>query len=797
VHTRSGFRFLITLITICSSLIVTSNMVSHANAQADPQITLKAEAGFDGYAKEGKWIPVHISVENKGVDINEASLQISYKDFSGVSSIFSADVSLPSNSRKELSIYVFYPQGGAANLNVELISEKKIISKTATRISNVAPNSLLIGLMTKNPSRFSGISTLQSQNGVTRLVEIDPAILPDKVQGLEPLDVILVSDVDTGILNSAQRNALELWIAKGGQLLTMGGSTWQPTMQGIEHLLPIQVSGTTSLTGSPDISKISSTLVSPTVNSFNEEKEVILATGTLVKDSRVLATQGGLPLVIERSIGRGKSIFFAADFGLSPYSEWSGTYTIYNSILNLTTPRLSWANGKWDLYSANEAITTIEELSIPSIFLICGLLGFYIVLIGPLNYIFLRVIKKREWAWATIPVIVVFVTMASYVYGYFYRGTTPTLNRLTVIQAWDGVEQAQSDTLVGIYSPQRNTYTLESEDGFLLYPYNTDDINLQSKTSWLSTQSGQNTSVPEIPIEIGGMKVVGSSGTTLPLKITHTLMISFDNGNARISGTVTNNDNVTITDLNVVTPAKWKNIGDLAPGESAEVNLPLVTTTNSPEFYFDNSVSILQTSYPQLQLDEELRRKEAFLRSVITPEPGESNSNWGIYLMGWLEGGRSLTTLKDFKTKNTDTTFYIHQINPAVSTPSSEYTLTIALLEWQSNSVDASPYYAYSYNASDFVLRFRPAVPIHFSRIQGLKLNLDSYAPSTNVEVSLWDFTLNDWDTIGNVTWGSYNVPDPEKYVSNAGEVILRIQDAQNFGYIEMKRSAISLVVTP
>lgn len=795
MRTRSGFRFLITLITICISLIVTSNMVSQANAQADSQITLKAEAGFDGYAKEGAWIPVHLTVENKGVDINEANIQVSYKDFSGISSIFSADISLPANSRKELSIYVFYPQGGAANLSVELISKKKVISKTTTRISNIAPNSLLIGLMAKTPSKFSGINTLPSPN-ITRLVEIDPATLPDKVQGLESLDVIIVSDIDTGILSTAQRNALELWIAKGGQLLTMGGSTWQPTVQGIQAFLPIQVSGTTTLTAVPDISKISSTLVSPTINAY-EEKEVILASGILTKDSRVLATQGDLPLVIERTIGKGKSIFFAADFGLSPYSEWSGTYVIYNSIFNTQTSPVSWANGKWDVYSANEAITTIEELSIPSIFLICGLLGFYILLIGPLNYIFLRIIKKREWAWATIPVIVVFVTMASYVYGYFYRGITPTLNRLTVIQAWEGVSQAQSDTLVGIYSPQRSTYTLESEDNFLLYPYNTGDINLQGKTSWLSVQNGQNTSVPEIPIEIGGMKVVGSTGTTTPLKISHTLMITFDNGNARISGTVTNNDSVTITDLNLVTPAKWKSIGDLAPGESAEVSLPLVTTTNSPEFYFDNSISILQTSYPQLQLDEELRRKEAFLRSVITTESGENNSNWGIYLIGWLEDGTSLAALKDFKTKNTDTTLYIHQINPGVSTPSSEYTLTTALFEWQSNSMDASPYYAYSYNASDFILRFRPAVPIHFSGIQALKLHLDSYAPATNVEVSLWDFTLNDWDTIGNVNWGNYNVTDPEKYVNQAGEVILRIQDAQSFGYIEMKRAAISLVVIP
>lgn len=799
MHIRSGFRSLITLIAICSSLIVSLKIFGQANAQADAQITLTAEAGFDGYAKEGKWIPVRVTLENQGADVNEASLQVSYKDFSGISTIYSADISLPTNSRKELFIYVHYPQSGPTSLNVELISGKKVISKITTRISNIDPQSLMVGLMAGTPSNYSRLSQVTPQNGITRLVEIKPDDLPNMAQGWEALDVMIVSDVDTGVLTSAQSEALELWVAKGGLLITVGGSKWQSTVQGIQHLLPIQISGTTksNFTAEPDIIAFTANFNFPGTVPFPLESESILATGKLTTDANILVMQGDFPLVVEKGFGRGKIVFFAADPGLDPYKDWIGTFDIYHALLNFRGPQPAWGNGRWEIYSTNEAITTIQELSIPSILLICGLLGFYIILIGPLNYFFLRIIKRREWAWISIPAIVMIVTMTSYVYGYFYRGTTPTLNRLTVIQAWDGVDQAQSDTLVGIYSPQRDTYTLESEDGFLLYPYNTDDISLQGKTSWLSTQSGQGTNVPEIPIEIGGMKVVGTTGTSTPLKIEHNLTISFDKGNARIAGSITNNDSVTITDLSLITTAKWKNIGDLAPGESAEVNLPLITTTNSPEFYYDNTNNYLQTGYPQLQKNEELRRKEAFLRSVIAPENGENNSNWGIYLMGWLENEQSLTTLKDFNTKNIDTTLYIHQVDPAISTPSSEYTLTTALLEWQSTSAEASPYYAYSYNSTDYTLYFRPALPINFGGVQQLKLHLDSYAPSTNVEVSLWDFTLKDWDTLGNVTWGSYSVTDPEKYVSETGEVMMRVQDAQSFGYIEMKRSGISLVVTP
>jgi hypothetical protein len=797
VYKGSQFRFLIIFIAICSSLIVASHTASHAAAQGQTGLTLKAEAGFDGYVKEGKWIPVHITVENKGVDLNEASIQVSYKNFSGNASVFGGNVSLPTNSRKELFIYVYYPQGGSANLNVELISDKKVILKTTSRIVNVAPQSCVVGLITSTPSNYSTLCQVATLNGVIRLAEIKPANLPDKPQGWETLDVILFSDVDSGVLTAAQRSALEIWIAKGGTLITIGGPKWQSTVQGIQEFLPIQVSGTTRAGGVPEITFLPELIPSPDAAPFAEEAINILATGKLSGDASILATQDGIPLVIERKLGTGRSIFFAADPGLAPYKDWIGMSTIYGAILNLSHSQPAWTDGRWEMSSANQALTTIPELSIPSIFMICGLMAVYVILIGPINYIFLRTFKKREWAWISIPLIVVLVTMLSYIYGYFYRGRNPTLSRLTVIQAWDGVSLAEKDSLVGIYSPQRDTYTLESEDGFLLYPHNIDDVNLQGKTSWLSLQDGQHTSVPEIPIEIGGMKVIGTTGITAPLQIDHTLMITFDNGNARISGTITNNSSSTISDLNLVTPARWKVVGDLAPGKSAEVNLPLMTTSSSPEFYSLGAVDILQTSYTALQMDDELRKKESFLRSVITPQQGENNLNWGIYLIGWLENeDQPSATVAGYRSKISDSTLYIHQATPAVTLPSGDFKLTTALFEWQANSQDASPYYINSYNTDDFTLRFGPAIPITFGSVKQLILELDSYSQSSTTQVMLWNFTLEDWTTFDNVSWGNYDVPNPQNYVSPTGLVIMRVRAAQGHGYVEMKRSAITLLVT-
>ncbi len=781
---------------ICCLLLIVGDSFSRASAQGQAaEVEIKAEAGFGGYVKEGKWIPVHITVQNKGADIDTASLQVSYQA-NGMTNIFAAEVSLPTNSRKELLIYVYYPQGGASNLSVQLLANERVVSKTSVRISNLAAESLIIGLLTKTPSKYSELSRITPLNGITRLVELQAQDLPEKAQGWEALDALFISDTDTGVLSSAQLAALELWVAKGGTLLTVGGSNWQATTQGLRNLLPLEVTGTATISGALDTHRLNSELTSLEI--FDPEAATLLALGKLQPDAQTLTMQGDQALVIQKKIGRGKSIFFAADPGMNPYKNWNGTYYIYDALLSSKARQPFWADNRWESNSTDRALSSIKELTIPSIFLICGLLGFYIVLIGPLNYIFLRIIKRREWAWVTIPALVILVSFASYIYGYFYRGTTPTLNRLTVIQAWDGVRQAESASLVGIYSPQRTTYTLETNDPGLLFPYKSNELTLQNDTAWFSTQMGASQAVAGIPIEIGGMKAIGATSVTAPLEIEHDLTLAFRTGDPVLSGSISNHSDQTIYNVSLVTPGFWKSLGDFAPGETKKITLPISSLPGGPSFFSADSAAILQTTTAQIQKDPDLRRKENFLLSITRPEYGQVNDDWGIYLVGWLETPQTSATLKGKNAKVVDTTLYIHQLTPKVSTPPAlPFTITSSVMEWQSDSAEVSPYSIHIYNNADFQFSFKPAFPIQFSGVTKLTLTLNGNSLINTIEFSLWDYTLNGWSPLTNVVaWGTVNIPKPERYVNPAGVISLRIKD-QTSGYIEMDLVAISLTVKP
>ncbi|MCC7119812.1 MAG: hypothetical protein IT310_14905 [Anaerolineales bacterium] len=789
-----GFRSFFNIFVVCLTLLIAVSASSQANAQGQTtEVEVRAEAGFNGYAKEGAWLPVRIALQNKGADINEASLQVSYKDSNSETSVFAAQVSLPTNSRKELTVYVLYPQGGVSKLNVELLADKKVIAKTSVGLSILNAQSTLIGLLAKTPSNYSGLGQITSPNGITKLVELHLKDLPEKAQGLETLDAILISDVDTGALSSAQRAALELWIAKGGILLTVGGANWQATTQGIQGFLPLEISGTTQVSGAPEVRPASSA-VGLGSEVFDAEADALLAVGKLKPEAQILATQGGQALVVEKALGRGKSVFFAADPGQKPYKDWNGTYNVYRFLLSFKSLPPTWANGQWDRHATIEALTSIRELAIPSTLIICGLLFFYIALIGPVNYFFLRIVKKREWAWVTIPAIVIAVSAVSYIFGYFYRGNTPTLNQLTVIQAWDGVQQAQSDTLIGLYSPQRAAYTLEAKDTALFFPFN----YYRNNADWFSTQTSAGMEVSDIPVEIGGMKVIGVSDTIAAPEITHDLTLVFEDSKALLVGTITNQSKFRLTNVMLVTPANWEALDELGPGETKSVKLTLFNSVPFPQFYSETSETLLQTTAAQLELDRNMYRKNAFLSSILAPEDvaEENNNNWGFYLMGWLEGQEFPAVLKDKKNKSIDTTFYIRQIAPAIQYKASEFILTPVVFEWQSSSEDISPYTSFSYSASEYSLSFRPAIPVKFSRVERLHLSLNSAAAPAAFEVQLWNYAFNRWDTIKNIRWGYTNVPRPEEYVSSMGEVTLQVKDLNNQGYLDMQQSSITLTVS-
>src|SRR5688500_7751405 len=72
---------------------------SPARAQNEPRVTLSVRAGFDGYYKEGRWVPVQVHVENDGPAFTGAFSVVTDR-YDGTQTTYLRRIELPTQSRK-------------------------------------------------------------------------------------------------------------------------------------------------------------------------------------------------------------------------------------------------------------------------------------------------------------------------------------------------------------------------------------------------------------------------------------------------------------------------------------------------------------------------------------------------------------------------------------------------------------------------------------------------------------------------------------------------------------------------
>ena len=773
-------------ILLCVTLLAFIG-IGRVRAQDPGNVSLTARAGFDGYCKEGNWIPVKVTVENSGADLNARILVTSRSSMAG-RSIYAADLPLPGSSRKELFLYV-YPQNFLSALNVNVIADGRELVKTELRVTCLTGQNLLFGLLADNPSAYLVLNDIQVVGGFVRVAQLEIADLPDRVQGWDALDALVVSGVDTGTLTAGQKQALASWLAGGGKLFVVGGPKWQATTSGLEEFLPIDLNATKVVGGFSELQAYAG-------DPLPLDGEAVVAVGKVDSGADIPVVQDGVPLIVQSDVGYGRVIYFAADPGLQPLSGWEGIKAVYNRLLASDAPMPIWANLRWDTYYANNALATLSELAIPSTLFVCFWLTFYVIVIGPVNYLVLNRIKRRELAWLSIPILVVIFTSLAYFSGFFYRGARPILNRLVVVQASDNSGQARVDALVGLYSPSRAKHTVEADSSFMFHPFVGGDGTLQTDNNWFVLQQGSKMSVPDVRVEIGGMQAVAAQGTIPAIAFEHDLVVNVGAQAPTLTGTITNTSAYVLRSAFLVTSGDWKRLGDIPPGGVKDINIRLTSGSNGPKFYNLNASDILGMDYYSSDLDEKDRRRRELMDAVFSSGYAVKEANWGFYLMGWIEEPLASIGLQDKKFDAIDTTLYILKLSPENKVENGQLLLTPSMFIWESSVAGNSPYSNNGIPAGGYTLDFKPAVPIRFSAVKSLTLNISSTAMPGDVYVFLWDFERGDWDQIGSFIWGENDIPDPSRYVSPAGGIRLRIDGNQN-QWIQLSASNFTLVVEP
>src|SRR5438552_13258935 len=116
--------------------------------------------------------------------------------------------------------------------------------------------------------------------------------------------------------------------------------------------------------------------------------------------------------------------------------------------------------GGGPIYNVGGGLFDLPALELPEPLGIAIFLGIYILLIGPVNFIILRRMRRSELAWATIPAMVLIFSIVAYLIGYQAKGGDLVMIRASVTHSAPGLQEVDAREFTGIFSPLRNNFRL-------------------------------------------------------------------------------------------------------------------------------------------------------------------------------------------------------------------------------------------------------------------------------------------------------------------------------------------------
>ena len=217
------------------------------------------------------------------------------------------------------------------------------------------------------------------------------------------------------------------------------------------------------------------------------------------------------------------------------------------------------------------AASQLPSLALPPIGGLIGLLGAYILLIGPINYLVLRRLDRREWAWVTMPILILAFAAGAYGFGSLLRGSDLIVNEVAIVRGSPGATEGIAQVYLGVFSPSRGTYQLRVPGGALLSSPINGDFNGNGTVNTLDVLQGDPAQVRDLGVGFGSLRTVrAESAVSVPLV---QAQLRLENGH--LKGTVTNASSEVLQKPAVVLGGTVAKLADLAPGQSATVDVAM------------------------------------------------------------------------------------------------------------------------------------------------------------------------------------------------------------------------------
>ena len=182
-----------------------------------------------------------------------------------------------------------------------------------------------------------------------------------------------------------------------------------------------------------------------------------------------------------KEVGRGKVIVLGYSLSMEPLSsadfkQFVARFLIEHAQSKYTISKFYGNDTERSSMYAGVDVARMSDLSNkPSVILYGFILIFYIILVGPILYVILKKVNKREKIWIAIPIVTLAFTAIIYITGFMYRMNKPLVSTFTLIELED---KAKSEKIyTNIICPKPKEYRLQFAEGYTGFRSNVDEYD--------------------------------------------------------------------------------------------------------------------------------------------------------------------------------------------------------------------------------------------------------------------------------------------------------------------------------
>ena len=535
------------------------------------QFSIKGQVGFDingvnRYIVD-EVVPFHFTLENKGGPF-QGQLQLrvnqaySDTDYSSQYMLYYVPVELTGSGTTEYDMYVSVPTITSV-FSVRLVDEEnKVVYSTEVFAKPSDWRSAWTGIVSDHPQELNYWRSMDERNNDSFHTEtadytytyeappsgtffgttlLKPEELPNNWAALQNFRILVINDCTTQSFTEEQKQALLEWVESGGLLVLGSGENGSKVLGGLSDVFPVtQADATIQRT--------------TTFSEIHASADLTLSQAQL-PNGQVLMEDDGVCLASYEKVGNGTVLLCAWDLGKNPTASMEGMDRMMELLMESCNPNVFSLRDSNYYYQSNisDLQSISKRLAPPDMdimrILFLGLAG-YALLIGPILYIVLKKIDRRERAWVVIPCGAVVVSLLVVGFSSTSKFHQPFLSTASIFPLEEGETTTTANVAVSVMGGKKGSmevdfgesispFGMNSYQGYNLYQMGSNNhvfrgllyggsSEYQTMTFYNESSWQENSFNMKQPVDLGGTVEVNSTVDQAGLTITVTNNTQFD-----------------------------------------------------------------------------------------------------------------------------------------------------------------------------------------------------------------------------------------------------------------------------